>query len=487
MWSVLPPLPHQPFPEMVPDAPERARMYLDSDAPQSSQVQPRIRSYGAFSPLTFSAIHSGVAACHGLMQFGNGVHFRIELGDTYALEVRGFTWDPATQGVNGKDVVVGPSTGDFFGNSVFSCIEAKLVADEAEQASAITQWPFPVDNAFVNDDYAYGVAVSCGYAFDGSPQLRMYAHLALHGIVPGQSTQNGPIVSFGSGTISLVADCDTEVAHQGTFRVRVLESSASWRAVSLALRYGQFTSTLPFLPERNNARTARFGTRVASLRSRATNFLQPANTRNVALIDCGGHSEFSGGNRLAPVTLDGQPDADVAWIAQSNAWRSNCGFTTQQNQNLSRLGLVCANLFIVRFQRFGVRASFEIEDCEPNAAGNNEYAGFYEQQVETTVVFDVFGGGVTFDKMRAFIGIAGFEDANNSNATTLNDLSVAISFVVRVVVFAVKDGIVDSVSLTKTLNETEADSFFGGQPLVFEQPDIAPGTPGGTVTLTAIG
>lgn len=475
MWSVLPPLPQQPFPELVPDAPERARMYLYSDFPQSGQFQLRIASYSASSPLTFSATLPGVSACHGLMQFGNGVHFRIELGDTYALEVRGFTWDPATQGVNGKDVVVGPSTGDVFGNSVFSCIEAKLVADGAEQASAVTQWPFPVDNS-VRSEGDYGVALACGYAFDNSQQMQLYAHLARHQIIPGGSVQNGPIHSFGSGTISLVADCDADAVHEGGFRICVLENSVSWRAVSLALRYGPFTSTLPFLPERNSERSARFGTRIASLRSRATNFLQPATTRNVARIDCGGHPEFSEGNLLSPVALAGQPDADVAWVPQSNQWRSNCGFTTQQNQKLSKLRLTCDALQVVRPQQFVLAVSFEIEECTTVDAGNNEYSGLYAEEID---------GG--FSQMRVFVGIAGFENVNNANAATLNDVNVAISFAVQVVVFAVKDGIVDSVSLTKTLNETEADSFFGGQPLVFEQPDIAPGTPGGTVTLTAIG
>ena len=151
------------------------------------------------------------------------------------------------------------------------------------------------------------------------------------------------------------------------------------------------------------------------------------------------------------------------------------------------MSLICDDLLVVRFQRFGVRASFEIEDCEPLAAGNNEYAGFYEQQVQTTVVFNVFGGGITFDKMRAFVGIAGFENVNNVNAATANDVNVAISFVVQVVVFAVRDGVVDSVGLTKTLNEAEADSFFGGQPLVFQQPNATSEILGGTVTLTAIG
>jgi hypothetical protein len=257
----------------------------------------------------------------------------------------------------------------------------------------------------------------------------------------------------------------------------------------MACKFGPFENTEHHVLETTSSKLARAGDRVASLRSNSSNFSSPANfLATVAQVDCGGHSEFllsfllvqqyafvAGGENLCLFTpsLVGQPNSDTAYVACSNSWRSNCGFSFAHALKTSAINVQVSDWDL--HPDFPVRAAtFQKNNIVSNLYGNNEYAATVSDDAQF------------WDTLHVAVRITGLEDVVNPFVSPLAEVQPRTQFTVAVNVFGSKDGTRSTgffgfpmaASATKTLTENEAVAFFEGAPIALAD---------GKVSITAVG
>lgn len=464
MWAVIPPLPSQPVVDLIADRPSRVIHYgwaADNGTANGLYRVSVAKPYFG-SPVTLVSALPNVHAVHVMAKVDGFTDFSICLGSRYRLTVKSYTnTDPLHP---------------FLANGS-RCMRASI--EDGQSPIATADMPFVTyPSGYVYPDNS-GLVVCFGYAFDQG-QLKAYSHVSSHRSNPLQQIQDGPVPSCGSGTASLLVDVNAEDALAGTMSLVVREPAGieagdqtpygGLEFLSMACRIGPFLSVASHMQELWSTKSARAGTRVASLRSIATNFSQPmatggflispqrGNAQGVADVDCGGHAEFSRSSRFA-VSLAGQPDPDIAYVAASPAWRGNCGFTEQQLQRMSLLRIAVSSVF-------GADVSFSC-DIAATVYGNNEYAGSTPQSSDA------------WDTLHVQVRVSGYEDVDDYSATPIGNVVVRSRVVVTVSVFASLGGIKGGQSSASvTLNESEANAFFGGGSISLA---------GGSITVTPVG
>lgn len=468
MWAVIPPLPSQPVVDLVPDQPSRVIQYgWPSDFNQilGNYRISQIPSSGQDITLT-SAIQN-IHAVHVMARNDRFTDFSICLGPRYRFTLKSYVNLDPIHPFLGVDVRYMRATIEDGGSAVAT--------------ANLPNIPYP--NRFVYPT-ASGLVVCFGYVFDG-PQLKAYAHVSSHRVTQNASLQFGVVPSCGSGTASMIANVDAGDALAGSMSLIVRENSLApdgnpfdptglggLEFFSMACHVGPFLSTSPHMQERFADKLSRAGTRVASLRSRATNFSQPMaaggalisaatnNNQGVADIDCGGHPEFSASSRFA-VSLAGQPEPDVAYVASSNETRGNCGFTQQHLTNLSQVTVTANVNFFPDF--YGASPASFTKTIPSDAYGNNEYAGVANASGETDLL------GLTWDSVAVQCRITGYENVDDYAATPIQNVLVRFVLRIEVSIFPINGGNKITIpafpvgaSASKNLTEAEAEDFFNG-------------------------
>lgn len=494
MWAVIPALQSQPVVELMPDHPSHVVVYGYPSDFGFVLYNYRV-AWREDGPVTLTSPMAGISAVHAMLRMDSRSDLLFRLGG-YSLRVFSDTTNDL-----GHPFIIPPQV---YAESETSFLKAAIVdhGDGNQEIASIELPLIPYPNAFVYPNLS-GLVVCFGYAYDtDSSQLKAYAHISSHRVTNDASMQFGIVPSCGSGTASLLVNIDEAKAFdggmslvsqgQGLPNAAVTSINAGVEFFHMACHFGPFLETLPHIQERWSVKSARAGTRVASLRSRSTNFTQPMATNasfgsivrkeGVADVDCGGHAEFYRSSRFA-VSLAGQPDADIAFVPQSTSYRSNCGFTTEQNARLASLEISANDLEI--YNLFGgfwlAEVSFNSTECQSSSYGNNEYTGTIAQSGE------VFG--TEWDSLLVTARITGFEDVEDFAATPISAVVVNTRFIVTVSVCALAEGErtrqFDSISFpwierafTRTLTQEEADAFFDGNPI--EMAD-------GAITVTAVG
>lgn len=479
MWAVIPRLQRQPDVAMFPDHPDRVGMPGFGGGPFGVLRTSYSFTGSVGETATLTSLVPNVCAVHTMLRFLPNTSIVIKLGTTYGLRLTNLTRDVTANWALGD-------SGTLISKNFNIATYGK--ADLLENNNVISSTLLPsVDyaNSFQQPDVS-GIVACFGYAYSDSGQLLAYAHISTHRVARAQQVQNGIVPSCGSGTASLRIDADPALAFDGPF---TFTGSSGVEFINMACRLDAFALSVPHAQDTLATRVARAGTRVASLRSNATNFSQPlafggqfiegfrGNTQGMATVDCGAHNEFVNSSRFA-VSLAGQPNADTAYVPASGSWQSNCGFTAAQVEKMSALTVDLNNLGFTANNPFGgfqppVNISLTFGSVQSMGLGNNEYVGVANSPDEN------------FEKFHVWVSVAGFEDVADYNATPLSAVQVTHRFVVTVSVYAEGEFWGDStfrrlgsVTLSKTLNETEAIAFFDGGSITLGS---------GSVTLTPSG
>lgn len=455
MWATLPQLKSQPVLEFVTDQPER--VHLPQYAGSDCLINPDLTDG---PPITLESLVENIHAVHVVLGMEDEPDFSFCLGDRYRLTISTFSNSDPLHPFMG----VGQAA-----------VRARIQDNGADVASA--DLPFipatPVWNLFVS-----GLSVCFGYARDDAGQLKAYANISYF----------GQAADCGSKTVNLIADVDEQDALPGKMKIVVRQGFVGFRV--MACKIGPFEKAEPHVLETTDSKKTRAGDRVASLRSKASNFSSPAHFRaTTARVDCGGHSEFLGDIATNPLpffavclfapSLAGQPDADTAYVACSDSWRSNCGFSLAHARKASAIRVQATRLAVLP-PFFGMRvATFDIS-IESNSYGNNEYAGSAgNAPIDGIEVSDYW------DTIHAAARITGFEDVEDPFDSPLSAVRLRTRFTVTVTVFATKEGeravpfgSAVGTSVTKTLTEEEAIAFFEGASITLAD---------GTVSITAVG
>jgi hypothetical protein len=467
MWATLPQLKSQPALEFVPDQPERVQLpqshyVLNNsgiDGNPTCFINPALTDG---SPITLESLVQNIHAVHVVLGMQDEPDFSFCLGDRYRLTISTFSNSDPLHPFMG----VGQAA-----------VRTRIQDNGADVASA--NLPFiPATPTWRSPHFTSGLCVCFGYARNDAGQLKAYANVSYF----------GARADCGSKTVNLIADVDEQDALPGKMKIVVRHGVVGFNV--MACRIGPFEKTEHHVLETTYSKKTRDGDRVASLRSKASNFSSPAHfLATTAQVDCGGHSEFLT-VRASPPTADdsvclfapslaGQPDADTAYVACSDSWRSNCGFSLAHARKTSAIRVqaerwnVLPDFFVVRI------ATFDIS-MESDSYGNNEYAGEIGN-----VPRDGLEVRDWWDTLHVAARITGFEDVEDPFDSPLSAVRPRTQFTVTVTVFASKegerasvDGVVVGASATKTLTEEEAVAFFEGSPIALAD---------GTVSITAVG
>ncbi|NBX91625.1 MAG: hypothetical protein EBQ85_00150, partial [Proteobacteria bacterium] len=184
-------------------------------------------------------------------------------------------------------------------------------------------------------------------------------------------------------------------------------------------------------------------------------------------------------NELFSVALNGQPDADTAWVAPSSSYRSTCGFSPSQNVKLSKLKVEVTN---INFGFYSSDQSFTIDSVTPTRFGDNEYEGSVSKEIDLQSFL-----GITTSIIRCWVSISGSEAITNENTpATLGDAVMATSFYVRSLFYAPLNEREEVLvaGQSRSLSESEAADFFNGSPLSL---NVYPLYVRASVVVTAIG
>jgi hypothetical protein len=466
MWATLNQLSSQPVLEFVPDQPERVHLpqYVrnnsgDTNANPDCLINPGLTDG---PPITLESLVENIHAVHVVLGMEDEPDFSFCLGDRYRLTISTFSNSDPLHPFMG----VGQAA-----------VRARIEDNGADVASA--DLPFipatPAWNFFVS-----GLSVCFGYARNDAGQLKAYANISYF----------GQAADCGSKTANLIATVDEQDALPGKMKIVVRHGFVGFRV--MACKIGPFEKAEPHVLETTDSKKARAGDRVASLRSKASNFSSPAHFRaTTARVDCGGHSEFLGDRitfgiplpfvavcLFAP-SLAGQPDADTAYVACSDSWRSNCGFSLAHARKASAIRVQATRLAVLP-PFFSMRvATFDIS-MESNSYGNNEYAGTAGNEPRDGIEVRDY-----WDTIHAAAQITGFEDVEDPFDSPLSAVRPRTRFTVTVTVFASKEGeraapfgSAVGTSVSKTLTEQEAVAFFEGGTISLAD---------GTLSITAVG
>jgi hypothetical protein len=287
----------------------------------------------------------------------------------------------------------------------------------------------------------------------------------------------------GSKTVNLIATVDEQDALRGKMKIVVDKGFVGFHV--MACKIGPFEKTEHHVLERTAIKKTRAGDRVASLRSKSSNFSRPVNFFSTAAqVDCGGHVEFlstySGPMCLFAPSLAGQPDSETAYVACSDSWRSNCGFSLEHALKTSKISVQATDWDLHPVFFIDIPATFQ-KDIVSNLYGNNEYAVKF---ADTPIIYGIERD--YWDHLHVAVEIAGFEDVVDPFASPLSAVQPRTQFTVKITVFASKNGerVISflgfslAASATKTLTEEEAVGFFEGSPITLAD---------GKVSITAIG
>lgn len=471
MWSSWPALRNQPTADFVPDQPSRVlipgygQYFWDRFAYGTNFAA------GTGGDITLTAVEPNIHAIHALINVGINSDFYVRLGDRYSIRLYSETYDETTQGFNGRSQLAGSQINPYgvYRKVSYTYLNAALM----DRSSVIT-----TANLSSGFSWPYSQLALCvGYAYAADKSLKMYAHL----IPNGGNT-------CGSGTCSLLTSVNAADAFSGKASFLIKEPTngdgdISFRSISCHI--GPFLESQPRGPETATTRATHRGDRVASLRSRSVNFTQPIMSSQVLPIDCGGHSEFLPTaygylpNELFSVALNGQPDADTAWVAPSSSYRSTCGFSPSQNVKLSKLKVEVTN---INFGFYSSDQSFTIDSVTPTRFGDNEYEGSVSKEIDLQSFL-----GITTSIIRCWVSISGSEAITNENTpATLGDAVMATSFYVRSLFYAPLNEREEVLvaGQSRSLSESEAADFFNGSPLSL---NVYPLYVRASVVVTAIG
>jgi hypothetical protein len=462
MWAVIPPLTSQPLVDLRPDQPSRViQCGWPSDYGQVLG-QYRVNAYPYIGQaVTLTSAVPNIHAAHLMARVDPYTDLSICLGARYRLTLKSY--------VNSDPVHPFVNAGARY---------MRATIEDSGSTVATANLPcIPYPNRFIYPNGS-GVVACFGYAFDG-PTLKAYAHVSSHRVNASQQGQNGLVPSCGSGTASMIVNVNADDALVGQMSLIVREPTevepgdqTGWGGVEffhMSCRIGPLLSVSPHMQERSADKLPLAGTRVASLRSKATNFSQPMATggngsSGVANCDCGGHAEFSQSNRFA-ISLAGQPDADTAYVTAGGSARGNCGFTGEHLTKLSSVAVTASNVNLVPDGRviwfFQANTSFT-KTIASDSYGNNEYTGVANVPGE--------GAGREWDSVHVQVRITGEETVDNFSATPIESVVARFKCTVLVTMFAAKNGekvMWDSrplsSSASKTLTEAEAVDFFNGE------------------------
>lgn len=481
MWAVIPRLQRQPDVAMFPDAPELVEMAGGFINPFGFVAT----EYAFTGDATLTCLVPNVCAVHTLIRFIPNSVVVLKIGNSYALRLFDVSYGGDAQNwpVGGDGKLLYPVAFPHFGLSKYP--KAELLCDNQQLAfTLLPKVGYANSISGVGVSGISGIAVCFGYAYSGTGQLQAYAHISVHRVSRDQQAQINTVPSCGSGTASMLVDIDPELAFDGPFTVT---GSSGVQFRHMACRIGPFPISTAHVQDTLQTRVARAGTRVASLRSSATNFSQPlafggqfinaarGNQQGMATVDCGAHNEFVNSSRFA-VSLAGQPDADTAYVPASRNWQSNCGFTAAQVQKMSSLTVQLNNLTFPKnlpgsssnphsfSLSFGTLQSLDL--------GNNEYVAF------------VNNPSADIERLHIWLSIVGLEDVADYQATPLSAVQVSHRFQVLISVYGEGEAWFNAtqkrigrVDLSQNLTESEAIDLFNGDPVTVQS----------TVTITASG
>lgn len=461
MWATTPQFNLQPAVEFVPDQPQRAYLpgYIRSNKLGiTCSINPDV-SDGP--PITLESAVQYIHAVHVVLGMHSQPDFSFCLGERYRLTISTFS--------NADPLHPFMSVGE-------AAVRARIEDNSAPVASADLPY-IPATPVWDEVNLTSGLCACFGYARDNTGQLQAYANISYFGVG----------AHCGSGTVNLIAPVNEESALQGKMKIVVRKGFVGFHV--MACKIGPFANTEHHVLETTYSKTTRAGDRVASLRSNSSNFSSPANFfSTVAQVDCGGHAEFlqsfllsypygyvdgPGNLCLFTPSLAGQPNSETAYVACSNSWRSNCGFSFAHALKTSAISVQVTDWDL--HPGFPVRtATFQKSNIVSNLYGNNEYAATVSDDAQF------------WDTLHVAARITGLEDVVDPFASPLSAVQPRTRFTVSVNVFGSKDGQRSIgffgfglvASATKTLTESEAIAFFEGAPLSLVD---------GKVSITAVG
>jgi len=441
------------------------RIVFQSDQPMRSSIRPYIGR-----PIIYQADIASLFAVHCVLAVDSFANLSIAIGTRYRLTL--------------DTIAVSDGLHPFV-----SFPRRVLRAKIEDNGQALTTAELPL--------IPLATVVACfGYAYNADHQLQAYAHVSsLDTQAVPQDRELGypsPCVSCGSGSVGLLVDVEQEDAG-GDCKIIVREPNqdfggdqSAYGSVGIVFadcHIGPFYFAGPSTQETSQAKQARAGDRIASLRSNSSSFStpllfpisaagNPTFPSSAAASDCAGHSELLSHDigsptpyRFAP-SVYGQPNSDIAYVPVSKEWRSSCGFTQQQVTRMSAVDVSFNNVLS------GLSAT--ATNMVADTYGNNEYASTISQA-------GTAGFAGKYDTVHVQVTVQGKENVYAPRHFPLSGVQVTHSFVVSVSLFLSiggqpLGGRFVGYSATKTLNESEAIAFFNGAALTV-----------GRATVTAVG
>jgi hypothetical protein len=446
---------------------DQPRIVFQSDQPTRSSIRPYIGR-----PIIYQADIASLFAVHCVLAVDSFANLSIAIGTRYRLTL--------------DTVAVSDGLHPFV-----SFPRRVLRAKIEDNGQALTTAELPL--------IPLATVVACfGYAYNADHQLQAYAHVSsLDTQTVPQDRELGypsPCVSCGSGSVGLLVDVEQKDAG-GDCKIIVREPNqdfggdqSAYGSVGIVFadcHIGPFYFAEPSTQETLQTKQARAGDRIASLRSNSSSFStpllfpilvarNPTFPSSAAASDCAGHSELLSHDgigspppyRFAP-SVYGQPNSDIAYVPVSKQWRSSCGFTQQQATRMSAVNVSFNNVS-------GLFDAFTATNMVADTYGNNEYASTVSQA-------GTAGFAGKYDTLHVQVTVQGKENVYAPRHFPLSGVQVTHSFVVSVSVFPSIGGQpLDRrfvrYSATRTLNESEAITFFNGGSLAV-----------GVATVTAVG
>jgi hypothetical protein len=497
MWAHCPPLPSQPFADFEIDDPENGQKWgyneVSNTVVSSFQANPsRTATFTAPCTLAYALNLTALLVDpydeHGVIT--------AAIDSVWSVQIRTRWYDPAVSGENGWRTMIGAGYNPT-GDHRFLYYEVALRKDNADiEVKSSPGW----DEGILN--------ISIG-RFEGT----VFAHVSATGHVAGQSAP-----AFGSQSVSLQSSATDPRSDDDGAPYFALTGFGCVTVESAAYRLEPFHSSELYVPEATETKLARAGDRIASLRSRCLNThiaaLADGNVPLFPRVDLAGHGEFSEAAiaKSYPGCVAGQPDENVAY---SGNGYSNVAFTESQNDTLKNITLECG---YITWDQVGVRedtgeplvrpvrASFSLT-AAAGRHGNNEYAGIYEAAnphtgrggipigivrnidyyTQTAISLYFYAG---YKQAAAWVTFTVYEDVSDWQASTFEGAGVSLRMEIAVDTMLLRvsydpDGTehygpgflsgrtttpqydqFERTHYTKTLNESQMQSFFDGTPVV---------------------